>query len=343
MFPQTALQNPRVVASIPFVEQLARRVAATMPHSIDIGDLVQDGVIGLIDAAHRFDEERGIKFETFAERRIRGAMIDALRKDAWPRGVRRQRRELEAAREELRRELGAEPSLADLAAKMGSDEKRLSRTIVRINAIESTSPLANNENLDESTLPAALIPSEPERPDLAYERNETKDRVRAAIASLPPREQKVISLYYYGEATMKQIGAEIGVNESRVSQLHARAIRRLREALEAMMPRAEAMQAMRGAILEFQQKPRMAKATLDSRGWTAAGGQATNGVATPGVVVPYSKVSRAARNRSANRNGLASQRQPVSSRKRSASVPATSPVTKMTRRASDGVAAAMAR
>jgi RNA polymerase sigma factor FliA len=339
----TGSDNPRVVSSIPFVEQLARRVASTMPHSIDIGDLVQDGVIGLIDAAERFDEGRGIKFETFAERRIRGAMIDALRKDAWPRGVRRQRRELEAAREELRRELGAEPSLADLAAKMGSDEKRLSRTIVRINAIESTSPLANNENLDEAMLPAALIPSEPEQPDTAYERNETKARVRAAIESLPPREQKVINLYYYGEATMKQIGAEIGVNESRVSQLHARAIRRLRESLEAMMPRAEAMQALRGAILEFQ-KPRMAKATLDSRGWTMSGGEASNGVTKPGgVVVPYTRASRTARSKSASRNGLANQGQPVSSRKRSASVPATSPVTKMTRRASAGVAAAIAR
>src|SRR5437870_4140537 len=166
--------NRRIVASLPFVEALARRMAASMPNSIDIGDLVQDGVLGLIDAAHRFDESRGIKFETFAERRIRGAMIDALRKDAWPRGVRRQRRELEAAREQLRRELGCEPSLADLAAKIGSDEKRLGRTIVRINAIESTSPLANAENHDESTLPAALIPSEPEQPDRAYEKSETK-------------------------------------------------------------------------------------------------------------------------------------------------------------------------
>jgi RNA polymerase sigma factor for flagellar operon FliA len=314
-----------------------------MPHSIDIGDLVQDGVIGLIDAAHRFDEARGIKFETFAERRIRGAMIDALRKDAWPRGVRRQRRELEAAREELRRELGHEPSLADLAARVGSDEKRLGRTIVRINAIESTSPLAKNENLDESTLPQALIPSEPEQPDSAYEREETKDRVRAAIASLPPREQRVIGFYYYGEATMKQIGAEIGVNESRVSQLHARAVRRLRDALGSMVPPAEAAQAMRSAILAFQQKPKMAKATLESRGWTAGGGHATNRVAKPEVVVSYASVSRTARSKSASRNGLASQRQPVSSRKRSASVPATSPVTKMTRRASAGVAAAIAR
>jgi RNA polymerase sigma factor for flagellar operon FliA len=334
---QSSSVNPRVTASLPFVEQLARRVAATMPHSIDIGDLVQDGVIGLIDAAHRFDEARGIKFETFAERRIRGAMIDALRKDAWPRGVRRQRRELEAAREELRRELGHEPSLADLAAKIGSDEKRLGRTIVRINAIESTSPLANNENLDESTLPTALIPSEPEQPDEAYERQETKERVCAAIASLPPREQKVISLYYYGEATMKQIGAEIGVNESRVSQLHARAIRRLRDALGSMVPAAEAIKVMRSAILEFQ-KPKMAKATLNNE-WAAS----HENTGKPAVVVNYASASRTLRSKSASRKGLDSQRQPLSSRKRSASGPATAPVTKITRRASEGDAVAIAR
>jgi RNA polymerase sigma factor for flagellar operon FliA len=331
---QSSSVNPRVTASLPFVEQLARRVAATMPHSIDIGDLVQDGVIGLIDAAHRFDEARGIKFETFAERRIRGAMIDALRKDAWPRGVRRQRRELEAAREELRRELGHEPSLADLAAKIGSDEKRLGRTIVRINAIESTSPLANNENLDESTLPTALIPSEPEQPDEAYERQETKERVCAAIASLPPREQKVISLYYYGEATMKQIGAEIGVNESRVSQLHARAIRRLRDALGSMVPAAEAMKVMRSAILEFQ-KPKMAKATLPS--------ERTAHEVQHGVVVDYASASRTLRSKSASRKGLDNQRQPLSSRKRSASGPATAPVTKITRRDNEGDKVAIAR
>src|SRR6201989_1623523 len=151
---RSAKETHRVFNSLPCGEQLARRVASTMPHSIDIGDLVQDGVIGLIDAAHRFDEARGIKFETFAERRVRGAMIDALRKDAWPRGVRRQRRELEAAREQLRRELGHEPSLAALGNKLRFDEKRRGRTIVRINAIESTSPLAkNNENLDESSVP----------------------------------------------------------------------------------------------------------------------------------------------------------------------------------------------
>jgi RNA polymerase sigma factor FliA len=259
--PIAASQNRRIVAGLPFVEALARRMAASMPNSIDIGDLVQDGVLGLIDAAHRFDAERGIKFETFAERRVRGAMIDALRRDAWPRGVRRQRRELDAAREALRRELGHEPSMADLAARVGSDEKRLSRTIVRINTIESTSPLATGEHFDEASLPPALVPSEPDSPDAAYEKLETRNRVRAAIQSLPWRERKVVGLYYYGEVTMKQIGAEIGVNESRVSQLHARAIRRLRAALGEMNPQQVAE--MRKAFAEFaSKKPVMAKADL---------------------------------------------------------------------------------
>ena len=262
--PPTAAQDRRIVAGIPFVEALARRMAASMPNSIDIGDLVQDGVLGLIDAAHRFDEARGIKFETFAERRVRGAMIDALRKDAWPRGVRRQRRELDAAREALRRELGHEPSMADLAARVGSDEKRLSRTIVRINTIEATSPLASGDHLDESNLPTVLVPSEPDAPDSAYEKSETRERVRIAISGLPPREQKVISLYYYAEATMKEIGAEIGVNESRVSQLHARAIKRLRESLGELGP--QQVSAMRDALVDLaKNRPVMAKASQIGR------------------------------------------------------------------------------
>jgi RNA polymerase sigma factor for flagellar operon FliA len=280
MRPQTvaATDNRRIVASLPFVEGLARRMAASMPHSIDVGDLVQDGVIGLIDAANRFDEARGIKFETFAERRVRGAMIDALRRDAWPRGVRRQRRELETAREELRRELGHEPSIADLAKRVGSDEKRLGRTIVRINTIESTSPLASGDHVDESALPAALVPSEPDSPDFAYEKLETRARIRMAIQSLPWRERKVIGLYYYGEVTMKQIGAEIGVNESRVSQLHARAIRRLRDALGRMGP--QQMAEMRQALVRFAPKPHMVKAKLRMP-------LADTPASSPAVVLPY--------------------------------------------------------
>jgi RNA polymerase sigma factor FliA len=259
-----------------------------MPNSIDIGDLVQDGVLGLIDAAHRFDEARGIKFETFAERRVRGAMIDALRRDAWPRGVRRQRRELDAAREALRRELGHEPSLADLAARVGSDEKRLSRTIVRINTIEATSPLATGEHMDEASLPTALVPSEPDAPDTAYEKNETRERVRAAIQSLPWRERKVIGLYYYGEVTMKQIGAEIGVNESRVSQLHARAIRRLRDALGDM--NSQKIAEMRQQLIAFAaKKQELAKpAPVEKPAFAAASGVSPQ---TTAVVLPYKKLS----------------------------------------------------
>jgi RNA polymerase sigma factor for flagellar operon FliA len=353
---ESAGTQDRVIGNLAFVESVARRVAASMPHTIDLGDLVQDGMLGLIDAANRFDEARGIKFETFAERRVRGAMIDALRREAWPRGVRRQRRELEAAREALRRELGAEPSLADLAARVGTDETRLGRTIVRITTIESTSALTSPEHPCESTLPDVCVPPEEPAPDAAYEHAETKDRVRRAIASLPARERKVIALYYYRDVTMKHIGKEIGVNESRVSQLHARAIQRLRKALALPLPvangvaattaigaaasaqpmSAAAIASVLGSLLEFtgQTKPRAVK--MESAG-----------TATPdprrGIVLTYPITSRAARSRSASLNGLGSQRQPESSRKRSASVPATSPVTKITRRANEGELAAMAR
>jgi RNA polymerase sigma factor for flagellar operon FliA len=263
--PVTEAQRERITAGVGFVEALARRVASSMPNSIDLSDLVQDGMIGLIDAAHRFDEDRGIKFETFAERRVRGAMIDALRRDAWPRGVRRMRRQIEAAREDLRRELGGEPSMADLAARIGSDEARLSRTIVRINTIESTSPMASPDATDEAMLPAVLMPSEPPSPERAYEQVEVKERVRAAIATLPPRERRIIGLYYFAEVTMKQIGAEIGVNESRVSQLHARAVQRLRKVLT---PAAEASTPAPALdVLHFLPTGRkqMARATLDGR------------------------------------------------------------------------------
>ncbi len=344
-------ENHRVVEGLPVVEALARRLAASMPHSIDIGDLVQDGVLGLMDAANRFDEGRGIKFETFAERRVRGAMIDALRREAWPRGVRRARRELEAAREALRLELGYEPSLADLAARVGSDEKRLGRTILRINTIESTSPLSAGDHVSEASLPAVLVPSEPEAPDAAYARTETRERVRQALASLPRRERRLISLYYFGDVTMKQIGMELGVTESRVSQLHARAIQRLRDALACEttpvapviapacqpparpQPTATLLGLLRSSLVAFEAKPRMVRAELPKPAVTGAGAR----------VLPYAITSRATRSKSPSRNGFASHRQPVSSRKRSASVPATSPVTKMTRQASAGRVVAMAR
>ena len=278
---RTKAQQQRIAKGLPFVEALARRLAASMPHSIDMGDLVQDGMIGLIDAAHRFDEKRGIKFETFAERRVRGAMIDALRRDAWPRGIRRVRRELEAAREKLRHDLGCEPSLSELAQHMGADEARLGRTIVRINTIESTSPLATGDSVDGASLPPVMVPSEPPSPDKACELSEVRNRVRAAISALPARERKVIGLYYYGEVTMKQIGAEIGVNESRVSQLHARAIQRLRKLLGPDLAPEELSSALLGTVSHLK----MAKAELPAT--TARGQQSPAASGDRAVVVSY--------------------------------------------------------
>ena len=281
---RTNAQQERITKGLPFVETLARRLATSMPHSIDIGDLVQDGMIGLIDASHRFDESRGIKFETFAERRVRGAMIDALRRDAWPRGIRRVRRELEAAREKLRDEHGCEPSLSDLANHMGSDEASLRRTIVRINTIESTSPLAPADQIDGANLPPVMVPSEPLAPDKACELGEVRSRVRTAVSALPPRERKVIGLYYYGDVRMKQIGTEIGVNESRVSQLHARAIQRLRKLLGDDMAPEHLSSALLGSVANLK----MAKVTLAADHPTAGNGRG-GGTGKQGVVVSYAE------------------------------------------------------
>jgi len=140
------------------------------------------------------------------------------------------------------------------------------------------------------------VPCEPESPDSAYERLETRGRIRAAIQSLPHREQKVIGLYYYGEVTMKQIGAEIGVNESRVSQLHARAIRRLREALGDMNP--QKMAEMKRQLLAFAAKKPMAK-TDRLRMNPAATYVSETVAASPAVVLPYVTPAKAARSMAA--------------------------------------------
>ena len=317
-------QQERVLASRTFVEALARRLAASMPGGVDVGDLVQDGMIGLIDAMHRFDEERGIRFETFAERRVRGAMIDALRKDAWPRGVRRQRRDLEAARESLRTSNGgAEPSIADLAAHLGTDADRLGRTILRIATIEATSA-ASAPDQSQADLPAGCVPSAPPSPDESYQATERRQRLGRAMAGLDARDRQLLKLYYFRNATMKEIGSALGVNESRVSQLHARALARLKQALLAN-GYSDDMPCLAPLVDIEQARTRR----LSSRSAAVSG----PAVELRGVVLPYPTTSRTTRSSSARRNGLASQRQPVSSRNLAASAPVTSPVTKITRRA----------
>jgi RNA polymerase sigma factor for flagellar operon FliA len=190
--------------------------------------------------------------------------------------------------------------------------------------------MATLDESDSADLPPILLPSEPPSPDRVYETVEVRERVRAAIATLPPREQRVIGRYYFDEATMKEIGVEIGVNESRVSQLHARAVQRLKKALGA----------------DETPQPLAAVFSLAAARRERAGIARPRPVAdasAPASVLPYPATSRAARTRSASRNGLGSHRQAVVSRKRPASVPATSPVTKMTRCDSAGALAAIAR
>ena len=249
-------QRERIAAGLPFVESLARRVASSMPHSIELGDLVQDGMLGLIDAACRFDEARGIKFETFAERRVRGAMIDALRRDAWPRGVRRsaassrpRAKSCVASSARSRRSpispRASAPTRRGSAARSSGSTRSSRRRRSRL-ARTSTARRCRRRSCPPSR-------SRPTRPTRS---------AKCAIASAPRSRRcrrasaRSSASTTTREATMKQIGAAIGVNESRVSQLHARAIQRLRKALGAECSAAEAAAALKPAILSFQQTMR---------------------------------------------------------------------------------------
>ena len=206
------------------VLSIARRLARelTLPPAVDVEDLVQDGMLGLLDAEARFDEARGIKFETFAERRVRGAMLDGLRGVSAPRGILRARREVAEARRALRAELGRDPGVAELAGRLGTPEAWLRRTLHAVDVLEATHPLATTvEGVD---LPPALKPPPAPPPDRAVE----VAGVRAAVAALPARERTVLVRRFRGDAR-RDIAADLGVCESRVDQIRARAIRRVRE------------------------------------------------------------------------------------------------------------------
>ena len=222
-----------VESHLEWVKGLASRMAGTMPHNIDLADLVQDGILGLIDVAERFDPLSGNKFTTFAERRVRGSMIDALRKDAWPRGIRQMRRKIEAARNQIRSETGEVADLNEIATKIGISLDDFVRWLTRISVIEATSPFTPADQVRADFLPVgALKPAKNPSPHEEYEQVENRELVTRLITSLPSRLQTVATLYYFEELTMKEIGERLGVHESRVSQLHARAIRKMREALD---------------------------------------------------------------------------------------------------------------
>lgn len=223
-----------IAEHVSLVKYIASRVSAKLPPSIDSDDLVGAGMLGLIDAAEKFDPGRGIRFRTYAERRIRGAILDHLRSLDWaPRSLRRRARELENAHTKLERDRGRSVDGAELAEYLDMDIEEFQSLVNDINSVQITSLHAGPETeADAGYDPIQAVPDSPDHsPYAVYARSELRHRLAAAVDLLPEKERLVISLYYVDELTMKEIGTVLGVNESRVSQIHSKAVGRLRHSL----------------------------------------------------------------------------------------------------------------
>ena len=226
-----------VVAYSPMVKFVAGRLGAGLPSHVDDADLISYGLMGLIGAIERFDPERGIKFETFAMTRIRGAIIDELRSLDWvPRSVRSRAREIEAAQSKLEHELQRAPTEEELAAKLGIDEDELQSSLLEIanSSVYALDELwtVSDSSGDQVSLLDTIKDPRADDPQESLDSSEIKDRLTDAIASLPEREQLVVALYYYENLTLREIGEVLGVTESRVSQLHTKAVMRLKSHLQ---------------------------------------------------------------------------------------------------------------
>lgn len=218
------LRNRLVVQYSPLVKFVAGRVRSGLPATVDQSDLISDGVLGLIDAIERFEPERGLQFQTFAVPRIRGAILDGLRSMDWvPRSVRAQVREVVAAQAELEATLGRGPEDHELAEKVGLSTQELADLYARV----SFTSVAGFDDVGLAD----------ERAGVALEATEDEDTrrlLREAISGLPERDQVILALYYFEQLTLGEIGAVLGVTESRVSQLHTRATLSLRGHLAAV-------------------------------------------------------------------------------------------------------------
>ncbi len=211
----------------PYIEKVARRLARRLPAHVEIDDLVSSGVIGLMEAAERFDPKRVDRFEAFAEFRIRGAMLDDLRsRDTLSRDMRRLSNELREATRKLESQLGRAPDQGELAETLGLNvdalyarQQKLSGSSVV--GIDDAGPDFLERNADESA---------PDPFEMAAHR-ESLARLVAGIDELPEKMQQVLSLYYCENLNLKEIGQVLGVTESRVCQIHGEATRRLRESL----------------------------------------------------------------------------------------------------------------
>jgi len=234
---------------LPQVRYLARRIHERLPRHVPFEDLVHAGVLGLIDALHKFDRNKHVQFGSYAKFRIRGAILDSLREMDWsPRDLRRKSRRLEEAHSKLRAALGRNPSEPELAAELGMDLRGLQLLLGEIDGLEVGSlRVQSSHDGKEEDLGEHLPDHAEETPLVLCLRAEMKDLLARAIQDLPEKERQVLALYYYEELTMKEVGAVLGVGESRVSQIHSMAVVRLRARLAELNTPVEARERTRGA------------------------------------------------------------------------------------------------
>lgn len=219
-----------VEAHLPQVKFIAERLAAKLPPSVDRDDLIGAGVLGLLDAVDKFDPTRGVQFKTYAEMRVRGAMLDSLRSLDWaPRSMRQRAREVEAAYRQIEQKYGRPAEEEEVSAALGLSTAQFHALL---GELQGLTLLGLEGGSEDDAFHAPQIPDDPARNPLTlYEHAEGRARLIEAIDRLPARERQVVALYYLEELTMKEVGAVLGITESRVSQLHTQAILRLRAAL----------------------------------------------------------------------------------------------------------------
>jgi RNA polymerase sigma factor for flagellar operon FliA len=234
----TGEQERVLLEHLPIVRFLARRIHERLPQHVDIEDLVSAGVVGLMDAFAKFDPTKKVQFRSYAQFRIRGAILDSLRTLDWsPRELRRKGRAVEEAIRVLTARLGRPPGENEVAAEMALSLDEYQQLLGDLKGLEiGTLHMERNEDSGEEEL--AYVPGRPdEDPLFRCLRGELEERLGEAIAHLPDRERLVMSLYYYEEMTMREIGLALGVVESRVSQVHASAVVHLRAALKDLAVR----------------------------------------------------------------------------------------------------------
>lgn len=218
---------------MPAVRWMARRIHERLPQHVDMEDLVSAGTLGLLDAFRKFDPAKKVQFRSYAQFRIRGAILDSLRTLDWsPRDLRRKGRAVEETIQQLTARCGRAPSEPEVAREMGLELEAYQQLLGELKGLEiGTLHLEHAGDSGEEEL--AYIPNPPEDdPLFRCLRGEMKERLTAAIEQLPERERLVVTLYYYEEMTMKEIGLALGVVESRVSQIHSSAVLHLRVRLQ---------------------------------------------------------------------------------------------------------------